>query len=563
MNVLLQKDNILKKKLVSSYSLPFKKIINLVTFDKSTVPVGSFVYKEQKYPGDIDIREVIKEGGTKGTAIKKIVKDIQSIIRKIVNEPGFYVADFKAGLDERFPNDRDKYIVRWEDFELLQGYKFLPGNKKITLEKAIQDPTIVKLDVWAPVNGRYIEASNFLILEEVDKNGKIRLLNGPQPDYLNSIREDIQLYFSPSEFNAFKATKREWLIAASLKDYKVLQLIDPLITGDTGVLYQVISDINTILDMIEKLKYPPYDFFYKELDNIKYRLSFINEFDFNEQKFDNLIDNIVQNKLKGESFFKKLSLIVDKLFDELNFFTLGYDKMTGLYPPPKGYTLKGSSLLTSLYQKLGNIYRKKYCDGRARSLLPGEIHPLCANFEGPGTKISQPAVRNYPPYNNIDACAKAHDIAYLEADKLPNKEKYEARRKADEIFNECISHYKNEQPYYSLGKFIGYKNTLEDVAPAFAKTFLPGFYSQKGSGMKKKLTSKDAKKFLKKINFDLKKSNIKLKDLVIGLNVELEHGKVNPYTNVTNNDLIKTGKIALQHLLERADYYQKLLKYVE
>ena len=42
-----------------------------------------------------------------------------------------------------------------------------------------------------------------------------------------------------------------------------------------------------------------------------------------------------------------------------------------------------------------------------------------------------------------------------------------------------------------------------------------------------------------------------------GINIELEHGFVNPYTNVTNNDLIATSKIALAHLNEFPNYYNK------
>ena len=42
-----------------------------------------------------------------------------------------------------------------------------------------------------------------------------------------------------------------------------------------------------------------------------------------------------------------------------------------------------------------------------------------------------------------------------------------------------------------------------------------------------------------------------------GINIELEHGFVNPETNVTNNDLITTSKIALAHLNEFPNYYNK------
>lgn len=48
-----------------------------------------------------------------------------------------------------------------------------------------------------------------------------------------------------------------------------------------------------------------------------------------------------------------------------------------------------------------------------------------------------------------------------------------------------------------------------------------------------------------------------LDDLVTGVNIELEHGTQNLITNVTNNDLIMTIKIALAHLQEFPNYYNK------
>ena len=45
-----------------------------------------------------------------------------------------------------------------------------------------------------------------------------------------------------------------------------------------------------------------------------------------------------------------------------------------------------------------------------------------------------------------------------------------------------------------------------------------------------------------------------------GLEVELEHGARDPETNVTNDDLALTGKIAWAHLKEFPDYYSRLDK---
>lgn len=46
----------------------------------------------------------------------------------------------------------------------------------------------------------------------------------------------------------------------------------------------------------------------------------------------------------------------------------------------------------------------------------------------------------------------------------------------------------------------------------------------------------------------------------IGLNVELEHGTRDPATDVTEDDPITTGKIALAHLKRFPDYYDRLTR---
>jgi hypothetical protein len=50
-------------------------------------------------------------------------------------------------------------------------------------------------------------------------------------------------------------------------------------------------------------------------------------------------------------------------------------------------------------------------------------------------------------------------------------------------------------------------------------------------------------------------NNFSFEDFLVGLNIELEHGTVNPATNVTNDNLEMTAKIALAHLNEYNDYY--------
>ena len=46
-----------------------------------------------------------------------------------------------------------------------------------------------------------------------------------------------------------------------------------------------------------------------------------------------------------------------------------------------------------------------------------------------------------------------------------------------------------------------------------------------------------------------------IEEFLDGINIELEHGTVNSLTNVTNDDLLLTAKIALAHLNEFPNYY--------
>ena len=74
----------------------------------------------------------------------------------------------------------------------------------------------------------------------------------------------------------------------------------------------------------------------------------------------------------------------------------------------------------------------------------------------------------------------------------------------------------------------------------------------------KRFTAKEAKEIGEKLGIKWDKFN--LEQFRAGLDVELEHGTRDPKTNVTNDDALMTGKIALAHLNEFPDYYTRLEK---
>jgi len=75
-----------------------------------------------------------------------------------------------------------------------------------------------------------------------------------------------------------------------------------------------------------------------------------------------------------------------------------------------------------------------------------------------------------------------------------------------------------------------------------------------------KIDRQDVMYFINKVGLKMNEELFTVDDIIKGMNVELEHGKRDRFTNVTNNNIIVTGKIALAHLNEFPDYYKRLEK---
>ena len=122
-----------------------------------------------------------------------------------------------------------------------------------------------------------------------------------------------------------------------------------------------------------------------------------------------------------------------------------------------------------MYVSNAHRFYEKYKKGNKkpiRYLKEGEIHVPLHNFTGPNTRIDLPEVKNFQPYNNIDACSKKHDLIFHELFKLPlGKERSEKIRQADKEALECYSKYPTEQGYQLAYNGINSKIALENISP--------------------------------------------------------------------------------------------------
>jgi hypothetical protein len=73
-------------------------------------------------------------------------------------------------------------------------------------------------------------------------------------------------------------------------------------------------------------------------------------------------------------------------------------------------------------------------------------------------------------------------------------------------------------------------------------------------------STEDARRVGEEVGIDWDSAPFDVEQLRVGMGVELEHGRRDPRTNVTNDDPVVTAKIALAHLNELSDYYTRLLR---
>jgi hypothetical protein len=75
---------------------------------------------------------------------------------------------------------------------------------------------------------------------------------------------------------------------------------------------------------------------------------------------------------------------------------------------------------------------------------------------------------------------------------------------------------------------------------------------------RKSFTADEARRIGEEIGIDWQSGHFGVEQFRLGMDVELEHGLHDPATNVTGDDPVVTGKIALAHLNEFPDYYTRL-----
>ena len=369
----------------------------------NTLNYGSFHYKTLMTYNDIDFEEKIEYCElTKEKAKEQFKRSIQRIVKTIMQESNIFIGDIKAGIDERFSDInlgklkngkledynqesiistinnwfnfelidlqlleellsyvkpdiykyqileeliRNLYTLRWKPQDILNGFLKLRGNEKLDIGDTIDMKAPIKIDVWAIIDSKFIECTNFYILKGMD-NGQCIFYNVPDNYFdtvLESLRQQVEKFGYNNQKNLFykpyKMVKRMFSLSRLECNNNIYDTLLLIINGEVGQINQLSALIEVLILMMEKNVDVDYNLINNEVDNFKLILGKINKIKFNENCIYDTIDVFVHSNdmnLKIE-ILEKLKKCFDKI---VKYHTQKFLYKWRLYPPPRNFLPK-------------------------------------------------------------------------------------------------------------------------------------------------------------------------------------------------------------------------------
>ncbi len=391
-------NSILQSNKKDSFPESVKNAIKLLSFVyDNSAPYGSYIYRAQPYPSDVDVMERVIECCGKKSAINKIIEHFRQIIKGIKKKKDVYFGDIKAGLDmiffdiyavyikkfkpkslkpiikelynkkyidkeiyndikkildkKQYSNDdvedlknifRELYIIRWKPDEILGGEKKLSGGRTIRFCEAIQQPTMTKFDILLPINGKYTEVTNVYNLYYVDKKkGEPVLLNFDDKIhgwmFIRGLKLEVEKYASRYYFKPFKLMKRMFSLSRFLGDKNTSVILIDFFHTDFGKLGQMSSELDTLSLILKTIKNPNMKIIKNQLDAYKKTISNIIDIDLNTDVINGMLTLLTNDKLSHKEMVDVIDGLHDYLYDIVSKTAYQYLVNNRLFPPPKQY----------------------------------------------------------------------------------------------------------------------------------------------------------------------------------------------------------------------------------
>lgn len=337
------------------------KEINKLSVDPVNFPpriFGSYAFRIQAYPGDVDLFEYYLDCCSPEAVAKKFIPKFQKVVEHILNNRAHYYSETKAGLDTRYvtplgqmingdyrPDDnlfnviiilhnqklldnkefnimktflrqgnqlngdeydaiekilRDHYILRWSAKEILQKNpkKILPGGVIKTLQDACLDPTLLKIDEITFLDGNVNEITNVFRLGYYTKEQK-----GIMKDDIKGVREQ-----------SFKEP------LAVIFNYQETGLTDEIEKLYYSNMYY--NPFKMIKRLFSFLKKPPPQVGTAAQKFLKHIIGFVSSNTSKMYQIKSELDTakivIEERQIAKVSFFKQLDIIINKIANTID-----------------------------------------------------------------------------------------------------------------------------------------------------------------------------------------------------------------------------------------------------
>jgi hypothetical protein len=371
-----------------NYPADVVNIIDTMTFNNKNVKMaGSMSLRSQQYAADYDMVESVEAtGSSKESAAAGIAKRFQGIVRALLKRRDTYIGDIKwgevsdwtvvvgdvrngkvVGYDaaaarakltalvsagvltadeaaEMRPMLKSSpspveflmaqrtirpQIIRWTPKEVLAGHVVLRNGRRFTLAEGVMTPSLCKLDVVG-----FIQRSRFTdfsVIYTFQWHGKT--LNPVQLDPAHELRKNIVVLDAEGDY--FKMAKRIYSLIRE-SNVKLANRLTTLFNGDMGRLYAILSDIGTVLFLLENEGVVPLSKIQYQVGQFRARLG--NIFETDRVNTERILDDIMSLESADRSRLRSgLERLQVRLTPVLNSNTATELKAMGLLPLPRQF----------------------------------------------------------------------------------------------------------------------------------------------------------------------------------------------------------------------------------
>lgn len=296
---------------IEDYNNALRDVMNLMSITRKYKVIGSANLRTSEFIQDYDIDGMFKTKGNEEKILDSLTARFKCIFSDAHKNPALYITDFKCGYDPSYPEDDDRFKLRWDKQDIKNGYKILGNGEKKLFRDCLMEKVRMKLDMIYLLNGEFVELSE---IYRLNINGR---KNYDDSNIEKELKQEIEKY--KKEGNYYKMLKRKFSLL-KWKGKNTEKYIE-IFNGQEGLLNNLINQLKIIQNIcLQTFRKPKLHEIRGNLQTIKQELSSVYEIYL--PNFSEKIDNICKKPLS--KIYHSLTPIIDKLEKQLNKYVKKY-----------------------------------------------------------------------------------------------------------------------------------------------------------------------------------------------------------------------------------------------